>query len=84
MKNVFKNLFSLARAGMKQSAHSKVSDMLPDVPDMGALGSGGRVAARTIKPGPRLRSFRKARKVRNKMAAMSRRVNNARREGVNV
>ena len=64
-----------------------IRDLFGKVPvseAMGALGSGGRVAARTIKPGPRLRSFRKARKVRNKMAAMSRRVNNARREGVNV
>ena len=84
MKNVFKNLFSLIRAKMKQSSYRKISDMLPDVPDMGVLGSGGRISGRVVKAGPALRKFRKARKVRNKMAARSRRVNRMRAEGVSI
>ena len=84
MKNVFKNLFSLVRAKMKQSSHRKISDMLPDVPDMGVLGSGGRISGRVVKAGPALRKFRKERKVRNKMAARSRRVNRMRAEGVSI
>ena len=78
--SVIKNMFALTRAQMKQSAHNT----LPDVPDLGTLGSSGRVPGRVIKTGPALRKFRKERKVRNKMAAMSRRVNNARREGVSI
>ena len=82
MKNVFKNIFTLIRAGMKRDAHNT----LPDMPDMEALGSGGRVLGRgrVLHPGPRLRKARKERKVRNKMAARSRRVNQARREGVSI
>jgi len=80
MLSVFKNMFALTRAKMKRSS----KNTLLDVPDLGTLGSGGRVAARTMKPGPALRIYRKERKVRNKMAARSRRVNQARREGVSI
>ena len=82
--NIFKSVFALARARMKQSRKPGASAMLPDMPDFGALGSGGRVAARTVKPGPVLRKYRRLRKARNKMAARSRRVNNARRKGVSI
>jgi len=75
--SVFKNMFALTRARIKRSA----PNTLPDVPDLGTLGSGRRVAGRVVKTGPALRRVRKARKVRNKMAARSRRVNQARREG---
>jgi len=51
---------------------------------MGVLGSGSRISGRVVKAGPALRKFRKERKVRNKMAAKSRRVNHARREGVSI
>jgi len=78
--SVFKNMFALTRAKMKQSS----KNTLPDVPDLGTLGSGGRVSGRVVKTGPALRAYRKARKVRSKMAARSRRVNNARREGVSI
>uniref|UniRef100_A0A6M3LBA8 Uncharacterized protein n=1 Tax=viral metagenome TaxID=1070528 RepID=A0A6M3LBA8_9ZZZZ len=78
--SAFKNIFALTRAKMKQSS----KNTLPDVPDLGTLGSGGRMPGRVVKTGPALRKFRKERKVRNKMAARSRRVNQARREGVSI
>jgi len=80
MFSLFTGLFGMMRAKMKAGAHNS----LPDVPDLGTLGSGGRVSGRVAKTGPALRKFRKARKVRNKMAARSRRVNQARREGVSI
>jgi len=82
--NIFKSVFTLARARMKQSRKPGVSDMLPDMPDFGTLGSGGRIAARTVKPGPVLRKYRRLRKARNKIAAIPRRVNHARRKGVSI
>ena len=75
--SLFTGMFGMMRAKMKQDAHNT----LPDIPDLGTLGSGRRVAGRVVKTGPALRRVRKARKVRNKMAARSRRVNQARREG---
>jgi len=84
--NVFKSLFTLARAKMKQSSQGKVSPMLPDVPDFGALGIGNRIpdSGSHRQSGPRLRKLRQIRKNKNKMASRSRRVNQARREGVNL
>lgn len=78
--SVFKNMFALTRKQVKEGAHNT----LPDVPDLGTLGSGGRVSGRKMMPGPALRKYRKERKARNKMAARSRRVNQARREGVSI
>ena len=71
--SVFKNMFALTRTRIKRGA----PNTLPDVPDLGALGSGGRVPGRgrILHPGPRLRKARKERKVRNKIAVRSRRVN---------
>ena len=45
--SVFKNMFALTRKQMKESAHNT----LPDVPDMGTLGPGGRIPGRTMKSG---------------------------------
>jgi len=78
--SIYSKMMAIMRSRMKSGAHNS----LPDVPDLGTLGSGGRVSGRVIKTGPALRKFRKARKVRNKMAARSRRVNRARREGVSI
>ena len=78
--SVFKNMFALTRARMKRGA----PNTLPDVPDLGTLGSGGRVPGRVMKTGPALRAYRKERKVRNKMAARSRRVNRKIAKGVSI
>jgi len=80
ISSVFKNMFALTKARMKQLG----KNTLPDVPDPGASGSGARVSSRTKTPGPAVRKYRRERDKMNKKAARSRRVNQARREGVSI
>jgi len=84
MKNIFKELFALARAKMKQSKKPGKSAILPDAPDFGTLNSGARVPGRAIKTGPALRKYRQGRKIRNKMSARSRRINQKIVKGVSI
>ena len=74
--SVFKNMFALTKRKVKEEAHVPVANPKP----IYSAGGGERFK----KAGPALRKFRKERKVRNKMAARSRRVNQARREGVSI